>query len=865
MKLMKDAREAVAGLLAQLTDAEKVSLTAGADAWTTAAVERLGVPALRVGDGPHGVRKPHDGSGMSMFDSHPATCFPTAVTLGSTWDPELVREVGVALGREAAGHGIGVLLGPGVNLKRTPIGGRNFEYFSEDPLVSSRLGAAWVDGVQSTGVGASLKHFAANNTEQRRYGVNSVVDERALRELYLASFEPVVRDHSPATVMAAYNQLNGRHCTENSWLLGDILRGEWGFQGVVVSDWGATWDRTVSIPAGSDLAMPGLGARDDEYVRDALGSGALPREALDAAAARILELVARHGGGIAAGGQTSRGAGLEVAVEPDLDAHHALARRAAAAGTVLLKNDGRLLPLALGAAAGPGAGSAVGPAAGPELPAAKGARIALVGAFADEPRFQGAGSSHVVPTRLDSLRGALVESLGPEAVAYAPGYDRLHSTSTPPQIAEAQAAARSADVAIVVVGLPETFETEGVDREHLRLPDAHDLLVTAVLAVNPNTVVVLQNGSPVELPWRQTVPAIVEAYLGGQAGGAALADVLLGQAEPGGRLAETFPERYADHPVSRLPNGPVTVEYRESLFVGYRYFDSALEEVAFPFGHGLSYATFAWSDVECDVIAGGGLAGDPDSSGFLVEVKVTVTNTSERAGDEVVQVYVHDEESSVFRPEQELRGFAKVRLEPGGSERVTIRLDRRAFSFWDVESRGWVLEPGRFEIRAGRSSRDILGRSTIELGRPSRTVVTGAATTGVPAYRSPSRERGFPQADFERLLGHAVPPNRAAEPGSFTLETAVRDMQQSRAGRILFRYLKREGVKTIGAPPEAPVDAVAGEVVAQLTFRMFPTVSEASFSRRRTMQLLALVNRLSGFGRRWTRRRARRSSRSDGV
>jgi beta-glucosidase len=865
MKLMMDAREAVAGLLGQLTDAEKVSLTAGADAWTTAAVERLGVPALRVGDGPHGVRKPHDGSGMSMFDSHPATCFPTAVTLGSTWDPELVREVGVALGREAAGHGIGVLLGPGVNLKRTPIGGRNFEYFSEDPLVSSRLGAAWVDGVQSTGVGASLKHFAANNTEQRRYGVNAVVDERALRELYLASFEPVVRHHSPATVMAAYNQLNGRHCTENSWLLGDILRGEWGFEGVVVSDWGATWDRAVSIPAGSDLAMPGLGARDDDYVREALRSGALPREALDAAAARILELVAQHGGGIASGGQGSPGAGpeVEVAVEPDLDAHHALARRAAAAGTVLLKNDGGLLPLGLGAR-GPGGGPVAGPGAGQAPRAAAGARIALVGAFADEPRFQGAGSSHVVPTRLDSLRGALVEALGPAEVVYAPGYDRLHATSTPVQIAQAQAAARSAEVAIVVVGLPETFETEGVDREHLRLPDAHDLLVTAVLAVNPKTVVVLQNGSPVELPWRQTVPAIVEAHLGGQAGGTALADVLLGRAEPGGRLAETFPEQYADHPVSRLPNGPVTAEYRESLFVGYRYFDSAHEEVAFPFGHGLSYATFEWSDVECDVIGGGGLAGDRDSSAFLAEVTVTVTNTSERAGDEVVQVYVHDEESSVFRPEQELRGFAKLRLQPGGSERVTIRLDRRAFSFWDAASGGWVLEPGRFEIRVGRSSRDILGRSIAELWGPSGIVVTGA-TTGISAYRSPSRDRGFPQDDFERLLGHAVPPNRAAEPGSFSLDTAVRDMQQSLAGRILFRYLKREGVKTIGAPAEAPVDAVAGEVVAQLTFRMFPTVSEASFSRRRTLQLLALVNRLSGFGRRWTRRRARRSGPPDGV
>lgn len=826
-----------AELLARMTDAEKVSLTAGEDAWTTTAIDRLGVPSLRLGDGPHGVRKPQGGVGMSLFDSHPATCFPTAALLGATWDPALMRLVGEALGQEAIGHEVAVLLGPGVNLKRTPIGGRNFEYFSEDPHLSSRMGAAWVAGVQSAGVGASLKHFAANNTEQRRYGIDAVVDERALRELYLASFERIVIDERPATVMAAYNSLNGEHCSENRGLLHGILREEWGFDGVVVSDWGAVWDRTRSIPAGADLAMPGVGSSDDRYVRDAVRSGALGRSELDDSARRILELIDRYG------------ADRSDVTAADLDAHHRLALRAAAAGTVLLKNDG-ILPLA------------------------PSTRVALIGAFAEEPRFQGAGSSHVVPTRVDTpleaLRAAREAGYsasgaggGPEAddretagaLRYAVGYDRATSESSAAQLAEAVTAAREADVAIVVVGLPETFETEGVDRTHLRLPPAHDRLVEAVVAANPRTVVVLQNGSPVELPWRRSVPGIIEGYLGGQAGGRALADVLFGLAEPGGRLAETFPERYSDHPVSHLPNGPATVEYRESLYVGYRWFDSADEEVAFPFGHGLSYTTFEWTDVAAEVV-------DDDT----VEVRVTVTDTGDRAGSEVVQVYVHDIESSVFRPEQDLRGFAKVELDAGQTQEVVIRLDARAFQYWSTARSDWVLEPGAFEIRVGRSSRDILWSTTVTLGATGGTGGTGATgaragaaapepthggeASEIQAYRSPSRVTGFPADAFEQLLGRAVPPNVVARPGSFTLDTAIRDMQPTLVGRILFQYMKRQAVKTIGAPDSHGVGEVAGEVVGQLTFRMLPTVSEGLLGRRGTMRLLRLVNLVSGIGRR---------------
>jgi beta-glucosidase len=804
-----------AELLAQLTEAERIALTAGADAWTTTAVERLGIPALRLGDGPHGVRKPHEGSGMSMFDSHPATCFPTAAALGSTWDARLVQEVGEALGLESAAHDVDVLLGPGVNLKRTPVGGRNFEYFSEDPLVSARLGGAWVRGVQSTGVGASIKHFAANNTEQRRYGIDAVVDERALRELYFAAFEAVVRADSPASVMAAYNRLNGEHCTESHRLLTALLRDEWGFDGVVVSDWGASWDRTVSIPAGNDLTMPGLGAGDDEYVQRALRSGRLSRQALESSVLRILGLIEKY-----AHPPLDAGSGEppDAPAPVDLDAHHLLARRAAAAGTVLLKNDGGLLPLHAGST------------------------VALIGGMAADPRYQGAGSSHVVPTRVDTLLDALTAAVtaGGGTLVYEPGYRRHESTSTPERLAAAQRAAAGADAAVVVVGLPEVYETEGVDREHLRLPEWHDRLVEAVREANPNTVVVLQNGAPVELPWRDAVPAIVEGYLGGQAGGSALADVLLGEAEPGGRLAETFPARYADHPVAQLPDGPETSEYRESVYVGYRWFDSAGEPVAFPFGHGLSYTRFAWSDVTVEVHEGG-REHEGVGAESVVTVALTVTNTGERAGSEVVQLYVNDVESTVYRPEQELRGFAKVELEPGASERVVLHLDRRAFSVWGVETGEWMLEAGGFEVRLGHSSRDIVWRSTIELDG----IVMVAGRPEPDAYRSPSRETGFPIADFERVLGRRVPPNTAPRPGEYTLDTAVRDMQGTLVGRLLQRYLTREAVKTIGAPDLGPVDLVAGDVVSQLTFRMFPTVSDAGIGRRGAVRLLRLVNLLS--------------------
>ncbi|WP_427118153.1 glycoside hydrolase family 3 C-terminal domain-containing protein [Pseudarthrobacter scleromae] len=787
-------------IMLRLSEQEKATLVVGQNATETHGVDRLGVRPLRMVDGPHGVRRLVDPSQGFLAEAHPATCFPTAAALGATWNVRLLEEIGHALGREAAALDVDVLLGPGANLKRTPIGGRNFEYFSEDPLLSSSLSAGWIRGVQAEGVGASMKHFAANNTEQRRYGIDVLVDDRALRELYLASFERAIIDARPATVMAAYNKLNGIHCTENSWLLHGVLRNEWGYKGAVISDWGAAFDGIASLEGGTDLAMPGpLNAGP---IEDAVQRGDISHERLNAAAGRVLAL----GGYLPA---------VKVTLNSDSVAHHALARRAAAEGTVLLKNDGGLLPLS-------GQGT-----------------IAVIGAFAAEPRYQGGGSSQVNPTRLENLLDTMRQALGDQHVTYAPGYDRTLVDSPSTLHLEAVVTAESADVAIVVIGLPEAFESEGTDRVHMELPAAHNQLVTAVVAANPNTVVVLMNGSPVEMPWRDRVPSIVEAYLGGQAGGSALADVLLGAAEPGGRLAESFPERYADHPVSRLPAGPAQTEYWESIYVGYRYFDSAGLDVAFPFGHGLSYTVFDWSSL------GPGASTFDETAETPVTVTLRLTNVGARRGSEVVQVYVRDVQASVFRPRQELAAFAKVELGPGEHEDVTLRLERRAFSFWDTERAAWVLEPGEFEILVGSSSREAKFSQVVTVkGQPE-----ASARDAAPApYLNPGVGTPFTRQDFEVLYGSPLPLNEVPNP--FGMDTALRDMKHTVGGGLIFRLMRKAVARTLGLTKDDPLSAIADDVVGQINFRMMPTLTEGAIDPKRATQLLRWlnwVNRLTGW------------------
>lgn len=822
----------VAATLSAMTLEEKAALLAGRDAWSLEGVERLGVPSITVADGPYGLRKERRSADMTLVDTVPATCFPTSSALAATWNPALVEEVGAAIGREARADGVSVVLGPGANIKRTPLGGRSFEYFSEDPLLSGRLAAAWIRGVQGTGVGASLKHLAANNQETRRFSIDALVDERALREIYLASFERAVAAGRPWTVMAAYNRLNGVFCSEHRELLTGILRDEWGFDGAVVSDWGGVNRRAAAVAAGLDLEMPGSGGRTTPELVAAVTAGRLPAEAVDAAAGRILTLVARTAGA------------REPGHAYDRDAHHELARRAAAEAVVLLKNEGGLLPLAAGA------------------------RVAVVGAFAKEPRFQGAGSSMITPHRVDDAWTEL-EALRGEAsgLSYAPGYRRDADAADAADeglLAEAREAARTADVVLAFAGLPEPYETEGLDRPNLRLPAGHDALVDAVAEVNPRVVVVLANGAPVEMPWADRVPAIVEGYLGGQAGGSAIARVLCGAAEPGGRLAETFPHRWEDNPVHALPIGPRVAEYRESVYVGYRYYDSAGVDVLFPFGHGLAYTTFAYADLA--------LSDTVVAKGEGLVVTLTVANTGWRAGWEVVQVYVHAPGATAFRPDQELRGFAKVWLAPGESRRVDVGLEPRAFAHWDVARHGWAVEGGRFEIRVGASSRDIRARAIVDVEGdaavepgagtspeaaasaeaaadrlPPTASLIPAASPAPAAYPDLTAERTFDRESFAALYGRPLPPNVVDRPGDYTLNTPLGDMRTP-AGRLLVAVMRRRALAFAGGDEETPRGRIVGRTVPEMSLRMLRLMSRGAVSERTLVALLLLANGRYGLG-----------------
>jgi len=654
-----------AELVAELTLEEKASLCSGADFWHTKGVERLGIQPYMLTDGPHGLRKQaSDTDHLGLNNSVPATCFPSGAGLAASWNRELLGEVGRALGREAAAENVGILLGPAINIKRHPLGGRSFEYFSEDPYLTGELAVAYIDGVQSEGVGTSVKHFAANNQEKNRLLVDVVVDERTLREIYLRAFHAAVTRTQPWSVMSAYNLLNGTYASDDPWLLTEVLRAQWGHEGIVVTDWGAEDDRVAGLEAGTSLEMPGSGGLGDREILEAIRAGRLDESVLDR---EITRLVAVHLA-VAEAARTRTG-------DFDHAAHQALARRAAAEGSVLLKNEGALLPIA------------------------PTARIAVVGAFAEHPRYQGGGSSRINPTRLDTLLEGLIEH-GVRDVAYAPGYSLNDSEPDETLLAQARSVAGGADVVIVMVGLTAQEESEGYDRSHLRLSAAHNALVEAARSANENVVVVLSNGAPVEMPWVADVPTVLEAYLGGQASGAALADVLLGAAEPSGRLAETFPQRIEDTPAYlNFPGTIERVEYREGIFVGYRHYDTVRTEPLFPFGHGLGYSTIEVAAVAVD-------RTELDETEKVV-VTAELVNTGDRAGSQVVQVYVHQVDGQPLRPEQELVAFEKVALAPGERTTVRIELDRTAFAYWGIRSQDWVVDDAAFEIRVGTSSRAI--------------------------------------------------------------------------------------------------------------------------------------------------------------
>lgn len=678
-----EADMTVDDLLREMTLEEKASLTVGRDFWRTRPIERLGIPSIWLADGPTGLRKSPDPRTSGIGQSIPATCFPTESALAASWNPALIREIGRAVGEEAQAEDVQVVLAPGVNLKRSPLGGRNFEYFSEDPVLSGEMAAAYIEGVQSQGVGTSLKHFVANEQETGRMYADSLVDERTLREVYLRSFEIAVRTARPWTVMAAYNMLNGTYCTENRYLLHDILKREWGFEGIVMSDWIAVNDRVAGIKAGCHLQMPG--APTESRIVEAVRAGDLEEDRLDEIVRELLAFILRA--------HAARKTGATY----DAEAHQRLARRAAGQSITLLKNDGGMLPLS-----------------SEHLE-----EVAIIGAFARSPRYQGGGSSEVVPTRVENVHDELLRLAGDTMrITFAPGYGE-EDTPDPALLEQARGVAGRAAVAVLFVGLPATHEMEGVDRHTIALPRSHDALIEAVLEVQPKVAVVLTNGSAVAMPWVHRVPAIVESWLAGQAGGGAIAEVLLGHVSPSGKLSETFPLRLEDiPPYPAFPAQDVQCRYTEDLFTGYRWYDTRKITPLFPFGHGLSYTTFDYSDLS--------LSTHTLGANEELAISLRIRNSGERAGQEVAQLYIHAHRPALPRPECELRAFSKVALEPGEQREITFRLGGRDFAHYDPAAGAWVVGPGRFDILVGASSRDT---------RLADSVMLEAAPVGEPFTR----------------------------------------------------------------------------------------------------------------------------------
>ncbi|HUM44639.1 MAG TPA: glycoside hydrolase family 3 C-terminal domain-containing protein, partial [Fervidobacterium sp.] len=645
----------------QMTLEEKASLCSGLDNWHTKPIERLGIPSIRMSDGPHGLRKEVPNQQTSV----PSTCFPTAVTTASSWDRELIKQMGQALAQECQAEEVDIILGPAINIKRSPLCGRNFEYFSEDPYLSSQLATAYIQAVQSLGVGTSLKHYAANNQEYRRFTIDETIDERTLREIYLSNFEGAVKEGKPWTVMCSYNRVNGILASENKYLLTEILKEEWGFEGFVVSDWGAVDERVEGIKAGLDLEMPSSYGIGDQKIIEAVKIGKLDEKELDQTVERLLKIIFK------AVDNRKRGTTY------DKQAHHKLARKIAGESMVLLKNQDNILPLK------------------------KEGTIAIIGAFAKKPRYQGGGSSHVNPTKLDNALEEIEKLVqGKAKIIYEEGYNLDNDEMNQELIDKAKETAKKSNVAIIFAGLPDRYESEGYDRTHMKMPENHNKLIEEISKVQPNTIVVLSNGAPVEIPWIDKVKGLLESYLGGQAGGGAVADILFGEVNPSGKLAETFPKKLSHNPsYLNFPGEGNKVEYREGVFVGYRYYDKKEIEPLFPFGYGLSYTTFEYTDIIVDK--------KEITDKETIEVKVKVKNTGKVKGKEIVQLYVRDVESKVNRPEKELKGFEKIELAPGEEKTVTFKLDKRSFAYYNTEIRDWYVESGEFEILVGKSSKEI--------------------------------------------------------------------------------------------------------------------------------------------------------------
>ncbi len=790
-------------ILSTLTLEEKASLCSGSTMWLTQSVDGKDIPAVRMSDGPSGLRREKMTKGVNIMQTpEPATCFPGAVTTGSSWDEELVEEVGKAIALEGLSLGVTTVLGPGVNIKRDPRCGRNFEYFSEDPILAGRMGGAWVRGVQKNGCGTSLKHFLANNQEYIRMSIDSIVDERTLREIYMPAFEYIVKTEQPTTVMCSYNRLNGTYLADNKRMLTDVLRDEWGYQGIVVSDWGATNDRVEGVKAGLDLEMPSNKGVNDSNIVKAVKAGKLSEEDLDKIVLRMIKFAIENK------------AKERDDVKIDIEAHNAIARRAAEGGAVLLKNNG-------------------------SLPLKKEQNVAVIGALAKHARFQGGGSSHILPHKITSFMDAL-DAVG-QKYEYAQGYTMKGEGYKKSLIDKAVKVAEGKDAVLLFVGLTDAFESEGYDRSHISMPKAHTALIEELTKVNDNVIVVLSCGSPIEIGgWDENVSAILNLYIGGQAGGEAAYNLIYGNVNPSGKLAETFPLSLDDNLESKyFRMGPRTVEYREGVYVGYRYYDSAQKTVKYPFGYGLSYTTFEYSNLK--------LSASKIKESDTLEVTFTVKNTGNVDGAEVAQLYVNDVESTLYRPKQELKGFKKVFLKAGEQKDVTITLDSRAFAYYNVAINNWHVESGDFKILVGASSRDIKLEDTVYVESANPTAQIPDYTETAPAYYSIASVEEIPQEQFEALYGAKMAENTEFAVGEFTETNTIAQCNLSPVGKFIYKVAVF-GSKLVAMSAENP--EMITESVRDMPYRSLFAMTGGLISQRSLFGLVDMLNRKKGgFGR----------------
>ncbi|MCH5170036.1 MAG: glycoside hydrolase family 3 C-terminal domain-containing protein [Oscillospiraceae bacterium] len=780
-----------ADLIAQMTLEEKASMCDGLDFWHSQPIDRLGIKSVALNDGPHGIRKKGNPDEVPKGEKNilkgvPAICFPTASATACSWDVDLIRTMGEALGDECRKEKVSVLLGPGTNIKRSPLCGRNFEYFSEDPELSGEMSAAFINGVQSKGIGTSLKHYAANNQETRRMTVNTVVDERTLREIYLRPFEIAVKKAQPWTIMCAYERLNGYYCAENKWLLTDVLRDDFGYENLVVTDWGAENQRVDGLKAGNELEMPTSSGDGTKLIIDAVNNGELDVAVLDHAVDLLLDMVDKS---VATLGDYTY----------DPDEHHALARKIAGQCMVLMKNDGGILPLK------------------------KSQKVAVIGEMAKNPRYQGAGSSLINPIKLDNACDTLTE-MGIN-YDYAAGYStaKKNKISDDTFVAEAVTKAKDAEVALLFIGLTDEFETEGNDRKHLGIPPLHNRLVEEVLKVNPNVVVVLSGGSSIEMPWADKVPAILNGFLTGQAGGSAVCDILFGDVNPSGKLAETYPVALEDNSSANyFPGTQVSVEYREGIYVGYRYYDSANIPVRFPFGHGLSYTTFEYSDLK--------VSADSIKDTDTLTVTFKVKNTGSVDGAEIVQLYVSDVESTIYRPVKELKGFKKVFLKAGEEKEVSIDLEKRAFAFYNVDAKQWQVESGEFKILVGASSRDIKLEASVNV-ESTDTYAIPDYKASAPAYYG-ANIMNVSDDEFKAVLGHEIPASTREKGQPLTILNTLEDAYDTKWGGRFCRLL----TKFLGT------ETMAGAIALQTPIKNFISMSFGIFSPEMAEGLLMMLN-----------------------